>query len=119
VRGTNGSSPPPSIAQNDSEQAMRRTHATISLFVGGWRRDAAMTARATITKTTIAVATIETSDDHNATIAIMAVTRATKEKGQLVNEPREQLGVRRTSHVRRELHELKRRGGSRSYRRVA
>jgi hypothetical protein len=33
-----------------------------------------------------------------------------KKKGQLANKPRERRGVRRTSHMRRELCELKRRG---------
>jgi hypothetical protein len=43
------------------------------------------------------------------------IARPTKK--QLTNKPRERRGVRRTSHARRELCELKRRGASRSYHR--
>ena len=49
-------------------------------------------------------------------IVITAIARPTKK--QLVNKLRERRGVRRTSHVRRELCELKRRGASRLYHRV-
>ena len=44
--------------------------------------------------------------------------REAYKKKQLANKPRERRGVRRTSHVRRELCELKRRGASRLYHRV-
>ena len=86
---------------------------------GKWQSRQATNAKAKNTRATIARATAATSNSRaDAMIAITAIARATKEKGQLANKPCDPQGVHRTSYARHELCELKQQGASRSYHRV-
>ena len=108
-RRTNGSFPPIDRTRRRRRTSDAREHATTSLVFGGWRRESDDRE-----------SDERKGDGRNKQRSCDHGDREDdkKKKGQLANKPRERRGVRRTSHARRELCELKRRGASRSYRRV-